>query len=213
MRIAGVLLIWFGLVCALAAGGKFVREPGSWPLPILIGVVAPLLIALAAFLVSPAFRRIVATADLRLLTSMQAWRFAGIALLALGVQGLLPAAFAWSAGLGDIAIGLTAPWIVLALIRRPEFASGRGFLAWNLAGIADLVGAVSLGALSTAYATGAAGEITMTPMAQLPMVLLPAFFVPLFIVLHVIALTRARWATVTGHSSGSLVGSAAGVAR
>ena len=196
LLMSAVIVLWFAVVYVLGANGSFVSKPGSWPLPVLLGVMTPLLIGLTAFLVSPAFRRLVATADLRLLTGMQAWRFAGIALVALGAQQLLPGSFAWSAGLGDIAIGLTAPWIVLALIRRPEFASSRLFAVWNLAGIADLIGAVGLGALSTAHAIGASGEITMTPMTQLPMVLLPAFFVPLFIVLHIIALVQPRWGAV-----------------
>src|SRR5438477_12718401 len=52
-----------------------------------------------------------------------------------------------AAGLGDIAVGLLAPVAALSLAR-----GGRGShalaLAWNLAGIADLVVAVTLGVLT-----------------------------------------------------------------
>jgi hypothetical protein len=48
-----------------------------------------------------------------------------------------------------------------------------------------------MGALSSALATGAVGEIATRPMAELPLVLIPAFLVPMFIMLHVAALLRA----------------------
>ena len=105
---------------------------------------------------------------------------------------MLPGLFAWPAGLGDIAIGVTAPWIVLALIRRPDFAWSKTFVAWNLLGLLDLVVAVGTGALSSGLATGVAGEITTGPMAQLPLVLIPAYLVPIFITLHLTALLQAR---------------------
>jgi hypothetical protein len=118
---------------------------------------------------------------------------AGIGFLALYAQGQLPGLFAWPAGLGDIAIGITAPWIVLALIRQPEFAVGRLFVVWNLLGILDLVIAVGTGALSSGLAPGIAGELTTTPMALLPLVLIPAYFVPIFIMLHLSSLFRLSY--------------------
>ncbi len=119
--IAGVLVAWFALVFVLGASGAFVRPPGTPPIPMGIGATAPIIIFLAAFRMSRTFRDFVMTADLRLCTGIQAWRFAGLAFIALYAQGTLPGLFAWPAGLGDIAIGLTAPWVTLALIRRESF--------------------------------------------------------------------------------------------
>src|SRR5262249_58677150 len=90
--------------------------------------------------------------------------------------------------LGDIAIGLTAPWVALALVRRPGFAASRLFIVWNLLGMLDLVAAVALGTRNRILATGAAGEITTEPMAEMPLVLIPAFLVPLFFMFHLTAL-------------------------
>jgi hypothetical protein len=87
---------------------------------------------------------------------------------------------------------VTAPWIVLSLIRRPGFASSRAFRLWNWLGLLDLVVAIGLGALSTAIATGLPGEITTAPMAFLPLVLIPAYLVPIFAMLHFAALYQAR---------------------
>ncbi len=104
-----VLVIWLALVFLLGAVGAFVRPRGTLPLPILIGVMAPIIAFLAAFWVSRAFREFVLAADIRLATGIQAWRFAGLGFLALYAHGMLPGLFAWPAGLGDIAIGVTAP--------------------------------------------------------------------------------------------------------
>jgi hypothetical protein len=186
------LTLWLALVSFLSAHGSFARPPGVWPLPILIGVTAPLLVFLAAFRAWHDFRTFVLTVDLRLVTGIQAWRFAGLGFLALYTYGVLPGLFARPAGLGDMAIGLTAPWLVLALIRQPGFAASRLFVLWNLLGVLDLVVEVSTGATVSALATGAALEITTAPMAQLPLVLVPAFLMPFFVMLHLTSLFQAR---------------------
>jgi hypothetical protein len=50
-------------------------------------------------------------------------------------------------------IGVTAPWVIVALIRRPGFAHSRAFVAWNLLGLLDLAVAVSIGTLVAAFPT------------------------------------------------------------
>jgi hypothetical protein len=187
-------------VFLLGAAGAFVRPPGTLPFPILLGATAPLVVFLAAYWVWPAFRAYVLSSDLPLGAAMQAWRAGGLGFLALYVHGVLPGAFAWPAGLGDIAIGVTAPWVTLALVRRPGFATSRVFVAWNLFGILDLVVAVGTGGLHSALA--AAGEVTTGPMAVLPLVLIPAYLVPLFITLHLAALFQSRRQVSTEHTGG-----------
>jgi hypothetical protein len=130
--------------------------------------------------------------DLPLLSAVQSWRFAGFGFLALYAYGILPGSFAWPAGLGDMAIGITAPWIALALLRRPGFAASKVFAIWNLLGILDLIVAVGAAALNQSITNGEVGEITVAPMAKIPLVLIPAYLVPLFIMLHLTALFQAR---------------------
>lgn len=192
------LATWFAAVYALGAAGSFVSSPGTPPLSVLLGVTLPLAVFFAAYQGSRAFRALVLAADLRLLTALQAWRAGGLGFLALYVHGLLPGVFALPAGLGDIAIGVTAPWIALALIRDRAFAGSRGFVLWNVLGILDLVVAVGTGALSTGFLAGLTGGITTAPMGQLPLVLIPAYFVPLFVMLHAAALLQARRAAAAG---------------
>jgi hypothetical protein len=94
--------------------------------------------------------------------------------------------------LGDIAIGVTAPWVALALVRNPAFVTSRLFVIWNLLGILDLVVALSTGALSSGFVAALRSEVTTAPMAQLPLVLIPAYLVPLFIMFHLAGLLQAR---------------------
>jgi len=190
--VAVVLAAWFALIVLLGANAGFVTPPGVLPVPIALGVTVPVLVFLSAYWMSREFRQFVLTADLRLVAGIQAWRAAGFGFLALYAHGVLPGVFALPAGLGDIAIGVTAPWIVLALIRRPSFAASKTFVVWNLLGMLDLVVAVSTGALASGLATEVIGEITTRPMAQLPLVLIPAYLVPVFVMLHLTALFQAR---------------------
>jgi hypothetical protein len=190
--VAVVLAGWFALILVLGAARGFVSPPGTPPLPIAIGVTAPIVLFLAGLWLSRRFREWVLTADVRVMLAIQAWRFAGLAFLALYAYEVLPRAFALPAGLGDIAIGVTAPWLLLAIIRQPRFAASKTFVVWNLLGLLDLVVAVGTGTLSSVLATGAPGEITTAPMALLPLVLIPAYFVPIFVMLHLAALMQAR---------------------
>ena len=190
--VALVLAVWLTLIVILGATRALVVAPGTPPYPIAIAVVAPLVVFLTAFWLSAAFRSFVSAVNLLLITAVQGWRFAGLGFLALTAYAVLPGDFAWPAGLGDMAIGITAPWVALALLRRARFATSPLFVAWNLFGILDLVVAVSVAAISQSLASGAPGEITVAPMALLPLVLIPAYLVPLFIMLHVVALFRVR---------------------
>src|SRR5262245_13686444 len=136
-----VLAAWFALIFALGAAQVFVGPPGKPPIPIALGFVVPLLVFFGALRLSPSFRQFVLNIDARVILAMQAWRFAGLGFLALQVHGLLPAHFALPAGLGDIAIGMTAPFIANAIIKRPAFVASKWFVAWNVLGILDLVDA------------------------------------------------------------------------
>ena len=193
LRVAVVLAVWLALVILLGAAGAFVGPPGTPPLPIGMGVAAPLLLFWAWMRLSQSFREFVLSLDLRLIAGMQAWRWAGLGFLFLYAHNVLPAVFALPAGLGDMAIGVTAPWMILALVRHPGFATSTAFIRWNLFGILDLVVAVSIGALSALFATGALGEISTAPMATLPLplLLIPAFLVPLFLTLRTAALPQS----------------------
>ena len=186
-----ILAIWLAAVFAFGAAGAFTTAPGQPPLPILFAATVPLALFFAAYGLSRSFREFALGADLRLLTAVQAWRAGGLGFLALYTYGVLPGLFAWPAGLGDIAIGVTAPWIAFALVRDRAFAGSSRFALWNWLGILDLVVAVSMGVLSSGLVPHLV-SVSTTPMSQLPLVLIPAYLVPLFLMLHSVALFQAR---------------------
>lgn len=195
-KVAGKVVIalgvWAAMIFYLGARGLFTSPPGMPPLPIFIGVIVPIAVFLGAFQISQAFRDFVLGFDLRLAAGIHAWRFAGLGFLALFANGVLPGAFAFPAGVGDLAVGMTAPWVMRALIQRPAFAASKVFGAWNLFGLLDLAVAISTGTLSSILAHGFPGEITTRPMSQLPLVLIPDYFVPIFVMLHLAAFLQAR---------------------
>ena len=189
------LVLWFGLVFFLGAQGAFVAGPSSPPLPIFLGVAIPLAVFLTAYFEWTQFRDFILGADLRFVTAMQAWRWAGGQFFWLYPWSVLPGLFAIPAGFGDMAIGVTAPWIVLGLARNPLFAASRRYLLWNILGIVDFVVAVSMGVLSSGLfhgINGLNGNLTTSAMNRLPLVIIPAFVVPFFTMLHLTALFQAR---------------------
>ena len=106
--------------------------------------------------------------------------------------GILLGIFAWPAGLGDMAIGVSAPLVLSALLRQPDFAASKSFVAWNLSGILDLTVAVSIGALVPLLAPNLYGAVSTAPMAQLPLVLVPTYLVPTFLIITHLTATSFR---------------------
>lgn len=189
-----VLAAWLAAVLVLGANHFYMAPPRSPPLALLISVLAPMAIFVAALRYSASFRAFALALDPRFTLGLQAWRFAGFAFLALMAHRVLPGYFALPAGLGDMAIGLTAPWLIVAISRRPESEAGRGYVIWNLLGILDLVVAVGVGGIGSFLLSANAGAdaVTTASMAELPMLLIPVYLVPIFAMLHIVALARAR---------------------
>ena len=192
LAVAIAVFAWFLLIVSLGAVGAFSGPPGKPPLPIAIAFAAPVALFLAWMRLSRSFREFVSSLDLRLVVGMQAWRFAGLGFFFLYAHKVIPAVLAVPAGLGDMAVAVTAPWMVLALLHNPGLATGRAFVRWNLLGILDFVVAMGIGALGAMFATGRTGEISTAPMVMLPQLLIPAFLVPFFFILHIVALLQGR---------------------
>ena len=188
--VPALLVVWVGLIVGFGATGAFVVATGTPPLGLFAAVAGPVAAFLIAYWWSAAVREFALTIDLRLITATQAWRFGGFTFLALYAYGVLPGYFAWPAGLGDMAIGVAAPWMLVALAREPKFGTSRRFVTWNVLGILDLIVAVSLAA--TVPLLFPNGAVSTAAMARLPLVLIPGFFVPGFVILHLIALAQAR---------------------
>jgi len=108
--------------------------------------------------------------------------------------GALPAIFGIPAGIGDLAISLTAPLVAWTL--ESKAGSRLGILAlWNALGILEIVIAFTLGTLTSNSLLGflagtGPGARTSQVMIAFPLSLIPAFFVPFYLILHLIALYR-----------------------
>jgi len=74
------------------------------------------------------FRRYVLSLDLRFLTIVHACRTVGFAFVLLHMRDALPGLFAWPAGLRDIAVAITAPGILFALLKSPDVAKSNRFI-------------------------------------------------------------------------------------
>jgi hypothetical protein len=185
----GVLVGWF----LLALGGSLLGVFDSAPRPPImlgLGAVLPVVLFAVGYLASARFREFTASLDLRILTVAQSGRVVGLVFVILYFLGGLPGIFALPAGLGDFAIGITAP-VIASQWKRP-FPRSR-FVVWNVLGILDLVNAVTLGVLAAQSPVGIlAGDVSTRLMGQFPLSLIPTFFVPMFVIFHLISLIRVQ---------------------
>ena len=201
-------ILWALIVAGLALAlilkqaGFFEPSPGDTIVSTVIGtvgsfaltIIVPSLLFLLAYRTIPAFHAFVLAADPRFVTMTQAWRVVGFAFLALLGINQLPGSFAWGAGVGDVLIGLAAPFIAMALIRRPDFIRTRRFAAFHWLGLFDFVAALTAGVVSSGAFPAISGPITVAPVAALPLYLIPGFVVPIFAMLHFTALLQAHHA-------------------
>ncbi len=195
---AGLIAAWFTFSLSASALHLFRTDPSRPPLPLLLAVVVPISLFFLWYRGSRSFREFVLSLSPRTLTIVQAWRIAGFVFLVSYTYGILPGIFALPAGWGDIAIGGTA-LIVGMKLANPTYR--RSFIVWQWLGIADLVEAVSLGAMARYIGPQGPGNpngITTAPMTVLPLSLIPTFAVPLMLILHIISIAQARrWSKQT----------------
>ena len=186
---ATVLGGWIVVSALLARSGVYLQDPGKVVPWFLVAVAGTLIVLLLATRI-PIFSRVLAEpATPARLALPHTLRVVGVLFLIVMAQGHLPAAFALPAGLGDITIGLSAPFVVRRLAR----GTGRaGALRFNVLGILDLIVAGSIGFLLFRVV-----EVTPStaPLFVLPLALIPTVPVPLALALHIVSLSRLRTAT------------------
>lgn len=181
---------WIAGSALLANAGAYRQDPATarpWIAIAFAGAIAAALLAtripvVARILADPATpARFAAPHTLRIV--------GGVFVLVMLLGGL-PAVFALPAGLGDMAIGIAAPFVARGLAR----GGGRTRAVWfNALGIADLVVAVTLGFLT---GLGPSQLLHVSPstanVGLLPLALIPTTAVPLAIALHLVSLRRLR---------------------
>jgi hypothetical protein len=196
VRIATGLFLgaWLGAALLLAPAPDTLLTSDRLSLTPLVPVfvLLPLFLALLAIGLSPAVRRTVAAASVPALIGVQLYRSIGVVFVILLAQGQLPAHFALPAGWGDIAVGLSAPLVALALARG--LARSRTVAAgWSVFGLLDLVVAVGMGSGYLAPFLMPELGARVPPAAAMgvfPMILVPTFAVPVSVLLHLLVLGR-----------------------
>ena len=186
------LVLWGAISTALGGGGTFETVPGQLPIALLLSLVLPIVVFAIAYARSDGLRRYVLGLDLRWLTAIQGWRIIGGMFLVLMSFNLLPGTFAWPAGVGDMIVGIYAPFVVYALVRRSPKWRGQVILL-SILGLLDFVGAIGSGILAGDNPIGVLrGPIPTAIMQRLPLSIIPTFGVPAWILVHWISLLKVK---------------------
>jgi hypothetical protein len=195
---AGVLSVafvgWEVVAQYLGAANTYlatVENPPAVP-TILFGLLIPLVIATIGLWQSESVARLVSAIPLHWLVAAQVYRVGGGIFLVLWADGRLPWQFALPAGIGDVATGIGAV-VVAAQLAQNAIGARRATYVWCLFGIADLVVAITMGAMtSPGPAQLLASDAPNLLISAYPLVMVPTFAVPLALMLHGLVLLRLR---------------------
>ena len=181
-----ILVSWFGLVHIFGRMGIFALNHLVAPY-ILIGFIV-LFGILQKVYASQRIQKIADAIPMHWLIGIQFYRIVGVGFLILYQQGILPALFAFSAGFGDIIVGVSAPIVALLYYLKKPYANKLA-IVWNIVGILDLIVALSVGFLGFPRPVQFVPlQPTTEPLSLFPLVVIPLFAVPLALLLHFLGL-------------------------
>jgi hypothetical protein len=186
--LSAVLIGWLAIAQYL---GEAATMGTTLPI-VLVGLLIPPTVAAIGLWQSESIARLVSAIPLHWLVAAQVYRAAGGIVLVLWADGRMPWQFALPAGIGDVATASTAV-AVAALLARNAIGAHRAAYAWCLFGIADIVVATIMGAVtSPAGAHFLALETPNVLIASYPLIMHPFYGVPLGLMLHGLVLWRLR---------------------
>jgi hypothetical protein len=184
-----LLTVWHGLAWTIVAKGLLL--PGATRIPLLpLMIVAPTAVVVTLLWCSRRIGLLLGAMPANWLIGLQAYRVIGGVFFLNWLADFAPGVFAIPAGTGDVITGLTALPTAIALASgRP--GSVRAALLWNLFGIADLVVAVTMGALTSPGALQRlAFDHPNLTTGTYPTAIILAFTVPTSLVLHALSLRQ-----------------------
>jgi hypothetical protein len=198
--LSAILIGWLVAAQYLGSANTYFSASESAVPIVAFGLLIPLAITVLGLRLSRGIASLVAAIPLPWLVAAQVYRVAGGIFLVLWADGRLPWQFGLPAGIGDVLTGCFAV-VVAALLAQRSARALRAAYNWNLFGIADLVLAVMMGAMtSPGRAHLLALDAPNLLITSYPLVMIPTFAVPLALILHGIALWRLRQETgSTGH--------------
>jgi hypothetical protein len=188
--VAGVLSAWFVIVVLIGATAALDPGSGAGVPGLGLSVALPVAALTGAFFALPSIRSAMLAIPLPALVAVNAVRVLGVLFVILYANERLPAPFAPSAGWGDIFVGVTALPLAWAMLKFGLSVRPLAFL-WNAIGLADLVNAVALGALSAPGPLQIfADPPTSALMTTLPWLIIPGFLVPSYMFIHFVVFYR-----------------------
>lgn len=186
------LVVWLVIAQSLGAANFYFATSAVAVPSLPFGLLIPLIIAGAALFRSRGIASLLAAIPLPLIVAAQVYRIGGGIFLVLWADHHLPWQFALPAGIGDIVTGVFAV-VVAALLVQNEAGAHRAVLAWCFFGIADLLVAITMGALTSPGPVHLlALDAPNLLITSYPLVMIPTFAVPLALMLHGIVLWRLR---------------------
>jgi len=193
LAIALPFTMWMAAVWYLAVTGTFQVIPGAARLPRLpIAIFLPLILALPPLLWSRSIGALLDAMPPSWLIALQVYRIFGGIFLVNWLNGSVAGVFAWPAGIGDMATGIMALPVALAVASGT--ASGHRIgLWWNAFGLLDFAVAITMGFLTSPGPFQQFGfDIPVTQAGTYPTVMIPAFAVPTSILLHALSIRQLR---------------------
>lgn len=177
--VGGYLALWLAAGLLVGDGQNFPPVASGLRRAVVLAVgFGPMVLAAALLAASRTLRTLYASMPPEWLIRVQAYRMAGLMFLFPFLYfGVIPAAFAVPAAVGDFLTGLAAPFVGSAVAKRRSGALAWA-TAWNIFGIVDLVVAPAAAVLSNAPV------ITLYPLVLVPLFIGP----PMGILTHLCSL-------------------------
>jgi hypothetical protein len=186
------LIAWLAIARYVGSANMYFATTEASVPTILFGLLIPLAVAAIAVWGSESIARLVSAIPLQWLVAAQVYRVAGVIFVVLWADGRLPWQFALPAGIGDVTTGIVAVVVALLLAQKTAGARGAAYI-WCLFGIADLVVAVTMGAVTSPGRPHLlAFDAPNLLISSYPLVMVPTFAVPLALMLHGLVLWRLR---------------------
>lgn len=190
MTVIVAVMVWL-LAAVLAGVSGFISSlVPPFPQAVLLGLV---IIQLLIFVLSPGFKSLCLSVDVRVLVFFHLTRFVGIYFLILYSEGRLPYDFAVPGGWGDIVAAAVA-FILVILVKPARKTGWTLYLLWNLFGFVDILFVVLTAARLASSEPG-----SMTELLKFPLSLLLTFVVPVIIFTHAVIFIRLFISTKRGY--------------
>ena len=187
-----ILMAWLAVAHYLGSANAYAATSETAAPTLLFGLLIPLMTAAVGLRLSGRIASLVSAIPLHWIVAAQVYRIGGGIFLILWADGRLPWQFALPAGIGDVTTGCAAV-VMAAFLAQKAPGALRATYAWCLFGIADLVVALTMGAMtSPGRAHLLAFDAPNLLISSYPLVMVPTFAVPLALMLHGLVLWRLR---------------------